>query len=253
MSAIDVKRSRRPRAASPHARRPPARDRVSIQDDELITVLSTLCARVADIVHARSCGVMVADDEERPRGVVASDAPATALLEQQIAAQAGPCVDAFRSRSTVWTADLWEETGRWPGCARHARGQQLRAALAVPVRAGERTVGALQVTRAHAGAFTERDVLTAEALGEVVGHTICRERALQGAQEVLRQLQHALTSRIVIEQAKGVLAERADVPLSAAFEALRRYARSNHLRVHDVCADVIAGRLGTAALGIGPG
>jgi AmiR/NasT family two-component response regulator len=113
-------------------------------------------------------------------------------------------------------------------------------------------VSALQLTRAGTAAFTECDVLTAQALGEVIGHTICRERALQGTQEVVGQLRHALTSRIVIEQAKGVLAERADVPLSEAFEALRRYARSNHLRVHDVCADVIAGRLGTAALGIGP-
>jgi GAF domain-containing protein len=215
-------------------------------------VLSTLCARVADILRARSCGVMVADDEGRLRGVVASDAPATTLLEQQIDALEGPCVDAYRSRNTVWAADLWEESGRWPGCARHASEQGLRAALAVPVRARERTVGALQVTRAGTAAFTECDVLTAQALGEVIGHTICRERALQGTQEVVGQLRHALTSRIVIEQAKGVLAERADVPLSAAFEALRRYARSNHLRVHDVCADVIAGRLGTAALGIGP-
>jgi GAF domain-containing protein len=213
-------------------------------------LLSTLCAGAAEFLSATSCAVIVADDPGRLDDVVASDPQASKFARSQMDDMEGPCIDAFRSRTTVLVADLQERTDRWPICAERAREHHVRSVMAVPMPAGGRLRGVLQVVRAGGGAFAERDVPAAEALGTMVGHLICRERALQGTEEVVRQLRRAWRSRVVIEQAKGMVAARADVSLSTAFEALRTYARNNHLRVHDVCEDVIAGRLETAVLGI---
>lgn len=115
--------------------------------------------------------------------------------------------------------------------------------VAVPMRSGGRAIGALQVMCPGSGAFTGSDVLAVEALTDVVADRICHERTMGSARKTVDELQRALQSRILIEQAKGVIAERAGLSMSAAFEQLRSYARNNHRRLREVCQDLIVGRL----------
>jgi hypothetical protein len=112
---------------------------------------------------------------------------------------------------------------------------------AFPLRLRQETIGALNLFRAEPGAFDDADISTAQALADVATIGILQERKVTRAEDRADQLQHALHSRVVIEQAKGILAERWDVRPDEAFDALRRYARRQSRRLHDVARQVIAG------------
>lgn len=241
-----------PRARDPLARAVRELSGHQVWDSEATDLLATLCECAADVVGAASGGVLLADDQEQLSTVVAADAETHALLRSQLQCAQGPCYDAFARRQTVRVTDLSHELGRWPDVAARARAHDLHAVLAVPMRAGPHTVGALQLTRVGPGAFTYRDASTAEALADMVAGAISRDRAMHGLSELARQLRHALESRIVIEQAKGMLAERAGVSLSSASAALRSHARDTNRRLHEVCDDLLAGRLHHDRLDVGP-
>jgi len=206
-------------------------------------LLTALCAHAATVVGAASCAVALADDRHQLCEVLASDDEARALVRLQVQHAEGPCIDAFRGGHVVTTDDLSRQTDRWPALTQPARRRQVRRVLAVPMRSGPHLLGALQVMCPAQGTFTPSDVLAVEALTDVVADSLLRERLMGDTLATVDQLQHALRSRIVIEQAKGMLAERTGVSLEAAFEQLRRFARNNHRRLHDVCRDVIDGRL----------
>jgi GAF domain-containing protein len=206
-------------------------------------LLTTLCAHAADIVGAASCAVALADDQQRLRDVFASDDEAQALVLFQVQCSQGPCVEAFHAGEVVMVDDLSQQTDRWPRLTQPAQRQHVRRVMAVPLRSGAYMLGVLQVMCSARGTFTDSDVLAVEALTDVVADGIVRERVMGDTLATVGQLQHALQSRIVIEQAKGMFAERTGVSLSEAFEQLRRFARNNHRRLHDVCDDLIQGRL----------
>lgn len=240
-----------PRARDPLARAVRELSRQPASDGDVTALLSALCECAADVVGAASGGVLLADDQERLSTVVAPDPETHALLQLQLRHVQGPCYEAFARRHGVRVADLSAEVLHWPEVVARARAQDLRAVLAVPMLAGAHTVGALQLSRVGPGPFTDSDLLTAEALAGLAGEVISRGREMDGLSELSRQLRYALDSRVVIEQAKGVLSERTGVSLSSAFAALRSYARGTNRRLHDVCDDLLAGRIGHESLDLG--
>lgn len=221
----------------------------SLGDRDDAQLLAALCVHASDVVGAASCGVALADDQKQLCDVFASDDEAHALMLSQVRCAQGPCVDAFHAGKVVMVQDFGQQADRWPGLVGHAGEQRVRRLMAVPMRSGAHTLGVLQVMCPAPGAFTDSDVLAVEALTDVVADGILRERAMGSTLATVDQLQHALHSRIVIEQAKGMLAERDGLSLSDAFEQLRRYARNNHRRLHAVCEDLIEGRLEVDGLG----
>jgi GAF domain-containing protein len=110
------------------------------------------------------------------------------------------------------------------------------------------TIGALNLFRAQPGVISDEDIPLGQGLADIAAVALVQERALRESQGVVGQLQSALSSRVVIEQAKGVLSERASITLDAAFARLRDYARTRNLRLSDVAAEMIDGRLQPEAL-----
>jgi GAF domain-containing protein len=177
-------------------------------------------------------------------GLVASSSEAMRLLELfELQAQEGPCLDAFRTGQRVEHEPLQAGSGRWPSFSAAARKAGFASALALPLRLREATLGALNLLSVTRTPMEEADVIVARAFADLATLSIVQHRATAEAQRLNEQLSDALTSRVIIEQAKGVISERAGVELAEAFARLRSYARNSNLRLTDVAEAAADGTL----------
>jgi len=212
---------------------------------ELLTLLTDRCVEVLDVAAA---GLMLVAPDGNLR-VMASSSEAMRMLELfEIQAREGPCLDCYRTGQPVLNQDLATVNGRWPRFATEALNAGFHSVQALPMRLRGTVIGALNLFHVEVGPMPPADVEAAQALADVATIAILHHRATLQAQVVNEQLSGALNSRIIIEQAKGVIAERAGLNMEQAFTALRTYARSNNLRLVNVAQDVIDGTLSAAAL-----
>jgi GAF domain-containing protein len=212
---------------------------------ELLTLLADRCVEVLDVAAA---GLMLVSPGGDLR-VMASSSDAMRVLElfeQQ--SEEGPCPDCYRGGKPIVNQNLAVVDGRWPGFAPRALEAGFRSVHALPMRLRGLTIGALNLFRADEGQLEEADVLAAQAFADVATIAILQHRAAAEAQVVNEQLQHALNTRIVIEQAKGVVAEQAGFAMEQSFSLLRNHARNHNLRLVDVAQAVIDGTLATTSL-----
>ena len=161
----------------------------------------------------------------------------------ELQSEDGPSLDAFRTGAPVVNQDLESVNGRWPRFGAKAIECDFRSVHALPMRLRGVTIGALSLFRTHEGAMEEGDVMAAQALADVATVAILHHRAASEAQLVNDQLNHALNSRIVIEQAKGVVAERTGLDMEQAFARLRHHALNHNQRLVDVAHAVVDGTL----------
>jgi GAF domain-containing protein len=218
-----------------------------VDDYDVVDLLTGLADRCVNLLGVSAAGVMLASPAGS-LGLVASSSEAMRLLELfELQAQEGPCLDAFRTGQRVGHESLEAGTGRWPLFAVAALDAGFRSAFALPLRLREKTLGALNLLSVTDTAMDEADVIVARAFADLATLSISQHRASTEAQRLNEQLSSALTSRVVIEQAKGVLAERASIDLAEAFARLRAYARSGNLRLTDVARAAIDGTLDPAA------
>jgi GAF domain-containing protein len=152
----------------------------------------------------------------------------------------GPCLDAFHNRTVVSSFDLAQEDGRWPLFAPQAIAVGFRAVHSIPLRRRDDVVGALNLLRVAPGALSTDDARLVEALSEIATVGLLQARMISDARDAASGLQTALNSRISIEQAKGVLAQRHEVDMDAAFTMLRNYARRNQVRLTFVAEGVVS-------------
>ncbi len=212
---------------------------------ELQTLLTDRCVEVLDVGAA---GLMLVAPGGELR-VVASSSEALRVLELfELQAQEGPCLDCYRTGLAVVSQDLAADDGRWPQFAPEALASGFRSVHALPLRLRGTVVGALNLFHVEPGEMVEADVDAAQALADVATIAILQHRAVLEAQVVNDQLHHALNSRVVIEQAKGMVAERDGSTMEEAFSKLRSHARNNNLRLVDVAHQVIDGTLLASAL-----
>jgi GAF domain-containing protein len=210
---------------------------------ELLTLLADRCVEVLDVDAA---GLMLATPDGALR-VMASSSEAMLVLELfEIQAQEGPCLDAHRTGRPV-NADLTADE-RWPRFAAEALAAGFCAVHAVPMRLRGHIIGALNLFRSAAGEMTQPDVDIAQAFADVATIAILQHRAALEAQTINEQLAQALNSRIVIEQAKGMISERLTLDMEQSFTVLRAHARNHNLRLADLASDVITGSVLPAAL-----
>ena len=207
---------------------------------ELLTLLADRCTEVLDVGAA---GIMLVAPGGELR-VMASSGEAMRVLELfELQAQEGPCLDCFRSGVPVVNQDLAAANGRWPHFAPEALASGFHSVHALPMRLRGTVVGALNLFHVEPGEMREADVDAAQALADVATIAVLQHRAAIAAHIVVDQLNHALNSRVLIEQAKGVIAERAGLDMDQAFSWLRHHARNrNHLLV-DVAQSVIDGKV----------
>jgi transcriptional regulator with GAF, ATPase, and Fis domain len=210
-----------------------------------------LTDRSVQLLDVSAAGLLLAD----PRGelrVVAASSEAARLLELfQIQNDQGPCLDCFRSGQPVQAADLAAEAQRWPRFAAAAGQGGFAAVQALPMRLREQVIGALNLFRASPGAFDPADIRVGQALADVATIGLLQERSMRHHDTVNEQLQTALNSRVIIEQAKGKLAERLGLDMDHAFNLLRDYARTSNRRLSDLAQAFVDGTDALPALTAG--
>jgi GAF domain-containing protein len=206
---------------------------------DMFEFLGLVTRRTAEIVKSEAAGLCLADGDGRLQFMAASN-ETTELLELfQVQADEGPCQDAFHSGAAVVNADLAEAGDRWPGFAPRAVASGYRSVHAMPLRLRRSTVGALNLFNRDTGRLSPEDVHVVQALADVATIGLLQERALRRAEVLSEQLQSALDSRIVIEQAKGAVAQLHSVSIDEAFQLMRGYARRNRTRLSDVAQAVV--------------
>jgi GAF domain-containing protein len=220
-----------------------------VDDYDVIDLLDRLVGYSADLLSADAAGLVLADNRGALRAVAASseDAELTELLQLQ--SDEGPCLDCYRTSAVVRADDIAEAADRWPAfVAALANGGAYRSVHALPLRLRGQAIGALNLFHRAPGPLPEDDLVLGQALADVATIGILSERLIRRGEAVNEQLQTALNSRVVIEQAKGVLAQHAGVDMNQAFDLLRRYARGNNLRLADVARRLTVGGLDPAVL-----
>ena len=219
-----------------------------VDDFDVIELLTLLTDRSVEVLDVAAAGLMLAAPDGDLR-VMASSSEAMRVLELfELQSHEGPCVDCYRTGEPIVNQELAAVDVSWPVFARAAREAGFRSVSATPMRLRGEVIGALNLFRDDEGGLEEADVIAARAFADVATIAILQHRASLEAQMVNEQLQHALTSRIVIEQAKGVLAERAGVDMEQSFSRLRSHARNHNVRLVDVARGVIDGSLPETSL-----
>ena len=213
-----------------------------VADFDVIDFLQVLTDRSVQLLEVAAAGLLLAD----PRGelrVIAASSEAARLLELfQLQNDQGPCLDCFRSGQPVSVADLTAEAGRWPRFAPAARQAGFAAVQALPMRLREQVIGALNLFRTTPGAFDPAGIRIGQALADVATISLLHDRSMRHSDTINEQLQTALNSRVVIEQAKGKLAERHGLDMDQAFAILREHARARNLRLSELARAFVEGK-----------
>jgi transcriptional regulator with GAF, ATPase, and Fis domain len=210
---------------------------------DLMEFLQSLTERCAELLEADAAGLLLADGPGALRLVAASTDQARVVELFQLQHREGPCLDAFRTGEPVIVSDIGsaKALARWPRFAAAARAAGFAGVHAIPMRLREQVIGTLNLFSGVPGGLDPAVALAARCLVDVATIGILHERALREREVVAGQLQVALNSRVVIEQAKGILAERLGTTPDQAFLVLRRFARDRNYRLTELAADVIRG------------
>jgi GAF domain-containing protein len=210
-----------------------------VDDFDLVEFLHALTVKAALVSGAASVGLVLTDHHDRVRYMASSNEDGKMLELLQIQNDDGPCLDAITHGMQVVNADLGEAGDRWPMFAPAARAMGFQSVHAFPMRVRTQTIGALNIFGTDSTRFHSDDVRVVQALADVATIAIIHERLRHEAELIATQLQNALTSRIVIEQAKGALARAEGISTSEAFDLIRTMARSTGRRLHDVASAVV--------------
>jgi GAF domain-containing protein len=212
-----------------------------VDDFDVVDFLHLLTERCAQVLGVSTAGVLLTDQRGALR-VVAASTEQTRLLELlQLQTDQGPCPECFHTGRPVAVADLATATGRWPRFAAAACLAGFASVHAVPMRLRTEVIGALNLFGAQPGALDEDTVRLAQALADVATIGLLQARAVRHRETLAEQLQAALNSRIVIEQAKGVIAERRHLDMDQSFTLLRGTARTSNRRLSELARAVVDG------------
>ena len=217
-----------------------------VDEFDIIDLLTVLTDRCVELLDAAAAGILLADHDGVLHVMAASTEQARLLELFQLQNHEGPCLDCF-STGHAAVNDL-ALSHQWPRFAPQALAAGYSAVHALPMRLRENVIGALNVFLDDRVLASDDDLLIAQALADAATIAILQDQTVREAQVVAAQLNGALTSRIPIEQAKGILAERAKVDMQEAFSRLRRYARDHNCRLSVVATELINGTLAGHAM-----
>ncbi len=213
-----------------------------VDDFDVIDFLHVLAERCVQLLGVSAAGLLLTDQQDTLQ-VVAASTERTRLLELfQLQTDQGPCVDCFRTGRPVSVADL-PSAGRWPRFTAAAAEVGFAAVHALPMRLRSDIIGALNLFDTKAGALDEDKLRIGQALADVATIGLLQQRAIRRRDTLTEQLQTALNSRVLIEQAKGVLAERLHLDVDKAFAVLRSDARNHNRRLSELAQAIVDGSL----------
>jgi GAF domain-containing protein len=220
-----------------------------VDDFDLIDFLQMLAQRTAELAAASVVGIVLTDQQGNLQFMAASQEDARLLELFQLQNDEGPCLDAFHAMEPVVNTDLSQAANRWPRFAPHATAAGYVTVHAFPMRLRAQAIGALNIFGSdHETALSEEDMAIVQSLADMASIALLQERAIRGRELLTEQLQGALNSRIIIEQAKGAVAQARGISVDEAFNAIRSYARSHNLRLGDVAHTIVTTPLSLPAL-----
>jgi GAF domain-containing protein len=214
-----------------------------VDDYDVIEFMQTLAERSVELAGVSAAGIMLADGGGGLSHVACSSEQMrlVELLELQL--EEGPCYDAFRQQAAVRSDTPEDAAVHWPNFAPHAEESGFLAVSAVPLRLRGHALGALNLFSATTGALDDDDLVVVQAMADVATIGILQARLIRDQHVLTTQLETALRSRVIIEQAKGVVAARNDMDVDAAFVQLRRFARNTNRLLVDAARGVVDGSL----------
>ncbi|MFG6477209.1 GAF domain-containing protein [Microbacterium sp. P06] len=214
-----------------------------VDDFDIVDLLQLLVEESARIFDATAAGILLVS----PAGVLEVIASTSERSEfvglMQLRAGEGPCVEAIQTGRVVSVENLSNITDRWPHFSADALRSGFSSIHAIPMRLRDSVIGSLNLFRDRVGELNETDAAAAKTLADIATISILQQRLVKESVVAQGQLQRALDSRVVIEQAKGYIAQSHDVDMEAAFTLIRAHARSTQARLSAVAADITAGRL----------
>lgn len=210
-----------------------------VDDYDLMEFLNNLTEKAAEVSGAGAVGLVLSDHRARVRFMAASNESGKVLELFQIQNDEGPCLDCVQTGTPIVNADLAHAGDRWPIFAPRALAAGFQSVHAFPMRLRDKIIGALNLFGTTDSRFEPDEVRVVQALADVATIAILHERNLSQAEALTEQLQGALNSRIVIEQAKGALAHAEAISTSEAFDVMRARARSTRTGLVDVAREVL--------------
>lgn len=215
-----------------------------VTDFDIIDSLTALAVRCVELLDTAAVGILLADADGRLHVVATSEEQARLLELFQLQNDQGPCLEAFASGQPVIDTDLATANERWPRFAPYAFGAGYESVYAMPMRLRGDIIGALNLFRSDKGPLADGDIGLARALADLASISILQAEAATVARRRDEQLQYALDSRVIIEQAKGMLGEFAKIDMAVAFDLIRSYARNTNVKLTDLAWRIVDREIG---------
>lgn len=212
-----------------------------VDDYDIIDLLHTLVERCSALLDATDAGILLSNMAGELEVVASTNERSRLIGLLQLGEGEGPCVDAYRTGRLITVDDIAGTYARWPAFAIAAAETGYASMHAIPLRLRKDTIGSLNLFRDRTGGFSDGDAIAAQALADVATIGILHERSLRESDVARSQLQRALDSRIVIEQAKGVIAQTENVDMDTAFQIIRATARNSSTRLSEVARRIVEG------------
>ena len=210
-----------------------------VADFDTVGFLHLLTDRSVRLLSASCADVVLVGPRGELRSVAASSEAAGLLGQFQIISGQGPCLECVRTARPAGAADLEGPAQRWPRFAAAAADAGFRTAQSLPMRLRDEVVGSLNLLGTGTASFSDQDLRIGQAMADVATIGLLQERSVRRSETAAERLQGTLNSQVVIEQAKGKLAERLGVDMAVAFGMLREYARNTDQRLVDVARNFV--------------
>lgn len=214
-----------------------------VDEFDVLELLHTLTERSVELLNADAAGIILIDQRGQLQVVASTSHEARGLEVFELQASEGPCVDCIKTGEPVVNVDLREAESRWPNFRPAATAAGYRSTHAIPLRLRTQVIGAMNLFCVHQSTLSDDDLSVAQALSDIATIGLLQERAVREHELLAEQLQAALNSRILVEQAKGALSERAQVDVDEAFRMIRDYSRKTRQPLSVVAAAVIDGSI----------
>ncbi len=210
-----------------------------VDDYDVVEVLDGLMGTCLELLDVDEAGMLLNDAQGNLQRVASSSEEARLLELLQVQTREGPCFEAVQTGQLIIVEDIGLTRDRWPGFAERAIAYGLNSVYAFPMRLREATIGGLNLFGLAPSTLDEESRVIAKALADIATIGILQQRSIHRTSLLAENLQRALNTRIVVEQAKGILSERGGMPMGETFELLRSYARSHNLKLSVLAHSVV--------------
>ena len=219
-----------------------------VDDYDVVDLMHVLAERSVALLQADAAGILLQDARDNLVAVASTSHEAELVELFVVQNVAGPCRDCIHTGHPVVNVGVDEAARRWPEFVAKVTEVGFASTHAFPLRLRSQVVGAINLFSREPTLLDDDAIAIAQGLADIATIGLLQQRAIRHHEVLSEQLHTALNSRIVIEQAKGVLAERANIDVGAAFRLMRDYSRRGHHLLLDTAQQIIDGTLGEADL-----